>query len=566
MRSRFLIAFSFLAAALLIVLAGRHVSAQAPADPKSMNDVLRSGGAPAGAPAPPAQAAPPPAAPPPQHAKDDIAEPFPGPANPLDLEASGDEAKRVVARIGPAGGVLRATGADGASYELTIPAKALREEIEIAMTPIAAVKGLPEELAEGQGVILEPDGLILDEIGLLRVSRPGMQASMDSIALIGEKRGYDSHMTLFRAEPGAMVVAVAHFTIFRTSADDLVKSTVRPARRQRVEQIVPRTTDRRFVHLVAVHLSRDHDRLSRAIDAYRAWFARGQLRSSNPDLACPALRQGYRSYGDAVRAARKLGYGPSSYPDAPDVPPEQAEYLIDQCRREAENFCRANMDGTRINEQVHAENRAGGGGPEATVAAVNWANEALKRCLPNEVVIRTVTDGTHTDKAGCKQPVRLDVEIRIRLGLSSFSTLRIPKLEGQGAHVIHAYEHSINTCGRADRIKNQTAHSQQPATALLSLYGAPGARRPMLELDPGIILMNWTGCAYGGCINVLDPEWWRDSILAHYQSRVDGGRIRFEFAVEGGSASDTFQGAGTWSSMGTWRGTERTVIRFERGQ
>jgi hypothetical protein len=60
-------------------------------------------------------------------------------AAPLQL----DSPKAVTANIGVAGGSLTTTGTDGTRYTLTIPAHALRKDVAITLTPIAALGDLP---------------------------------------------------------------------------------------------------------------------------------------------------------------------------------------------------------------------------------------------------------------------------------------------------------------------------------------------------------------------------------------------------------------------------------------
>ncbi len=61
------------------------------------------------------------------------------------------------------------TGTDGSHYSLEIPAGALVEEIEIRMTPITSMQGLPLNEGLAAGVQLEPEGMTFYDIVTLTI-------------------------------------------------------------------------------------------------------------------------------------------------------------------------------------------------------------------------------------------------------------------------------------------------------------------------------------------------------------------------------------------------------------
>jgi hypothetical protein len=69
-----------------------------------------------------------------------------------------DSAASVTQSIGPAGGTLSTTGADGTAYTLTVPAKALRSATAITLTPIASIADLPSGVSLAGGAHLTPEG------------------------------------------------------------------------------------------------------------------------------------------------------------------------------------------------------------------------------------------------------------------------------------------------------------------------------------------------------------------------------------------------------------------------
>lgn len=88
----------------------------------------------------------------------------PGAAN-VTVEA----AHRVAAMLGPEGGTLTTLNDAGIAFALEMPAGALTGEVEIAMTPVAAIAGLPYSGGLTAAVQLEPSGLLLVRPALLTI-------------------------------------------------------------------------------------------------------------------------------------------------------------------------------------------------------------------------------------------------------------------------------------------------------------------------------------------------------------------------------------------------------------
>jgi hypothetical protein len=83
-----------------------------------------------------------------------------------------DAARAVTESIGPAGGEVRARGADGTKYVLLVPPGALSAEVAITMTPATAVGGLPLTGGLVGAVELAPDGLPFALPAELKLIRP----------------------------------------------------------------------------------------------------------------------------------------------------------------------------------------------------------------------------------------------------------------------------------------------------------------------------------------------------------------------------------------------------------
>jgi hypothetical protein len=80
-----------------------------------------------------------------------------------------DSARSAAATIGAPGGELTATGRDGTTYRLTVPAGALSGDQRIGMTPVRSFRNLPFT-GRARGVALTPDGLAFATPGTLTIT------------------------------------------------------------------------------------------------------------------------------------------------------------------------------------------------------------------------------------------------------------------------------------------------------------------------------------------------------------------------------------------------------------
>ena len=142
---------------------------------------------PAPGPAPIPTPAPGPSTVPAPPAGDPLPVPDPlAPANPRAVAPVKDIAAATTATIGTAGGTLTATGADGSSFTLTIPAGALAGDIAITLTPVSSVDGLPLSGGAAAAVDISPDGLSLMKPATLAITPAHAPA-------ISDQRGFSWH-------------------------------------------------------------------------------------------------------------------------------------------------------------------------------------------------------------------------------------------------------------------------------------------------------------------------------------------------------------------------------------
>jgi hypothetical protein len=123
-----------------------------------------------------------------------------------------DRQRAVGARIGPAGGTVAATGADGTTYALAIPADALAVDTVIGVYPVTHLAGLPTGNSLTAGVQFTPDGLILRRPATLTVTLPA-GASATGLSGVGwSGDGAQIHAAPVIASAQAVTLDVFHFS------------------------------------------------------------------------------------------------------------------------------------------------------------------------------------------------------------------------------------------------------------------------------------------------------------------------------------------------------------------
>lgn len=124
-----------------------------------------------------------------------------------------DSARSASAAIGPAGGTLRTSAADGVEYMLTVPAGALTETVTIHMTPIIDL-GNPA-LANGLtgAVQFEPSGLRFARLGTLRIGSEGaLPAGSRRVGFSSASDGSRVQLSPPVVSNGGTEIPVSHFS------------------------------------------------------------------------------------------------------------------------------------------------------------------------------------------------------------------------------------------------------------------------------------------------------------------------------------------------------------------
>ena len=101
--------------------------------------------------------------------------------------ANADSARARSGEVGPAGGTVAATARDGSRFELVVPPGALDRTVEIRLTPLLSVRGLPSP-GRRTGVQMEPSGLRFAKAAELAVTF-GRATKHPTVAFHGRSDG-----------------------------------------------------------------------------------------------------------------------------------------------------------------------------------------------------------------------------------------------------------------------------------------------------------------------------------------------------------------------------------------
>jgi hypothetical protein len=129
-----------------------------------------------------------------------------------------DSTRATSAAIGPAGGVLRTTAANGVAYTLTVPPLALSETVTIRMAPLTDL-GQPALAAGLTGAVqLEPSGLRFKRLATLRIGAVGtLPSGSRRVGFSSANDGSRMQLTPPTVSNGGTDILVAHFSNMGTA-------------------------------------------------------------------------------------------------------------------------------------------------------------------------------------------------------------------------------------------------------------------------------------------------------------------------------------------------------------
>lgn len=137
------------------------------------------------------------------------------------------------ATIGPDGGKIEGRDGRGATFSLTVPPGALRQEVEIVAIPIESVAGLPDELAVAGGVHFLPEGLRFTKLVELTMTLAGPPGAV--IAPFA----YDGDLAEPQRYPAELDGASATFGIVHFSGYGMLKATSAAIDAEQLGLVIP---------------------------------------------------------------------------------------------------------------------------------------------------------------------------------------------------------------------------------------------------------------------------------------------------------------------------------------
>lgn len=123
-----------------------------------------------------------------------------------------DEANAARAMIGREGGSLAATGSDGTTFTLDVPAGALAEDVEIAVVPVAAIPDLPLGAQLLAAVHFEPEGLTFKALGGATLTIELPSAPVAPFGFGWEGSGEEFHLRPKQIAGATLSFDVLHFS------------------------------------------------------------------------------------------------------------------------------------------------------------------------------------------------------------------------------------------------------------------------------------------------------------------------------------------------------------------
>ena len=142
----------------------------------------------------------------------DLAWIYDAPYDPINLTTTLDESGMAEAVIPVEGGTLMATGADGTTYTLEIPADALLVETRISLTPVENLSGLPFSDETAYAVQLAPEGLSFHNFVTLTIV-PSQDIPLGEQIMFGyQADGQALSLALPGMDPGSIEIQLLHFS------------------------------------------------------------------------------------------------------------------------------------------------------------------------------------------------------------------------------------------------------------------------------------------------------------------------------------------------------------------
>lgn len=308
----------------------------------------------------------------------------------LDIQPVLSEDDAYDAIIGREGGTMIAEGPDLTVYTLTIPPNALVEPIEITMTPLKSMHGLPFARGLAAGVDLAPNGTSFLQPARLSIRPRGAlpDAGVTPFAYGGQ--GENMYLTPYRVEGDRVVVFVDHFSgqglTFSTAQERAVQLARAPLG---VREKLSQKTAEVISELGRKTPSEAENALSDAIEHVEEAYEREVLEPIRRQCAgnCTMGALYVQMTLAAQRQRQLLSMGEAKGKRLDDLTALDAKY-VEQCLREQYEQCLRTGDFRGIEMWYigyHRQLQIISGDSSAALALEGKVNEYIKSCACYEI-------------------------------------------------------------------------------------------------------------------------------------------------------------------------------------
>ena len=277
---------------------------------------------------------------------------LPPPSGPVKIDPTTDPARAQSALIGPSGGTIDLTAANGTRYHFVVPPSAVLAPTPITITPVTSIAGLPLDHGLLGGVEFAPDGLVLLQPATLTIIPA---ATFDRRELVGfgyRGEGEGFHLQGSADSANTVVLRLTHFS---THGAGLASSPFVDA----LLQLAPLTPEDRLEMRIAqlIDVARrssgalDNDAM---LDAFRAYYSdpmHGRLVDAAAHGSFEQTRNGFARATAWMRDLELLGLGDRVAPEKAEIA-RLMEAAVTRLFAEAATACSEQHEFERIPQLI----------------------------------------------------------------------------------------------------------------------------------------------------------------------------------------------------------------------
>jgi hypothetical protein len=437
---------------------------------------------------------------------------------PVTVTMTVDQGKAASARIGPDGGTVKTTGADGSEFSLEIPAGALVEEIEITMTPIESMDGLPLDDGLAAGVQLEPEGMTFYDIVTLTIE-PADAIPVEQQLPIGSSGETDAvYIPLIDLDADAIRLQLLHFSSAGVSKGYL--ADLAPVR-----QRLGGSAEARISSLMAQEIARarqagedpDPGTLAALDKQYREQVLNPRVAAAGE--SCAAGQLAMKTILEYGRQSELRGLGYNYAQALSEIGPKVSRV----CVKEEYELCRDEhivhrMIPVLLNLQRQSQLMGAGAGMDQVIAE---AEDLARRCLHFELefesTARMESEGTYNESE-----MESKVEITYEVGSMP------PALTGSSALVNLNYEVSDPMGGACTTTGNRGGGTFEVSNLFWEVVTSGSDDRLghvediLLTYAPGMSTETITASCSGMTFTTPPAAIWSNTYMGVHQSELGG--------------------------------------------